>query len=208
LTYLEAHGGVVKTGRRLKSITFDGDRIAGLVFADGETAVGPDESVILTTPPWVAQDLIPELSAPDDFRAIVNGHFKIAPPAGAPAIIGVIGGTVEWIFTFEDRVSITISGADRLVDLDRQGLAERIWAEVATVLGLPTALPQWQIVKEKRATFAATVEQDRKRPPAATRWRNLFLAGDWTQTGLPATIEGAVRSGFKAAELASAAASV
>jgi len=205
LAYLQDHGSVVKTGRRLKSIGFDGDRIASLSFADGEVAVAAGETVILATPPWTAQDLIPGLSAPDDFRAIVNAHFKIVPPAGASPIIGVIGGTVEWIFTFEDRVSVTISGADRLVDLDRQVLAERIWAEVAQVLDMPTALPPWQIVKEKRATFAATVEQDAKRPAAMTQWRNLILAGDWTQTGLPATIEGAVRSGFKAAGLAMAA---
>ena len=67
---------------------------------------------------------------------------------------------------------------------------------------LPAALPKWQIVKEKRATFAATPAQDAKRPPAKTRWRNVFLAGDWTQTGLPATIEGALRSGETAAALA------
>jgi uncharacterized protein with NAD-binding domain and iron-sulfur cluster len=75
-------------------------------------------------------------------------------------------------------------------------------------LGMPMALPPWQIVKEKRATFAATVEQDAKRPAAKTAWTNLVLAGDWTQTGLPATIEGAIRSGFKAADLAMRAASV
>ncbi|HUO55056.1 MAG TPA: FAD-dependent oxidoreductase, partial [Rhodoblastus sp.] len=52
---------------------------------------------------------------------------------------------------------------------------------------------------EKRATFAATPAQDALRPGAETQWRNLVLAGDWTQTGLPATIEGAVRSGVRAA---------
>jgi uncharacterized protein with NAD-binding domain and iron-sulfur cluster len=67
--------------------------------------------------------------------------------------------------------------------------------------GLPEALPPWQIVRERRATFAATPAQDAKRPGAVTRWRNLVLAGDWTDTGLPATIEGAIRSGNRAAEL-------
>ena len=73
----------------------------------------------------------------------------------------------------------------------------------AAVLGLPeTAMPPWQIVKEKRATFAATPEQNAKRPGPVTPYKNVFLAGDWTQTGLPATLEGAVRSGYRAAELA------
>jgi hydroxysqualene dehydroxylase len=91
-----------------------------------------------------------------------------------------------------------------LVDTDRAELAAFFWADIAAIHGLPATLPPWQIVKEKRATFAATPAQDAKRPLAATRWRNLFLAGDWTATGLPATIEGALRSGVTAAGLARA----
>jgi hypothetical protein len=202
VAYIAANGGSVNLGRRLRSMTFDGARVATLGFADGEAPVAPDAAVILATPPWTAQDLLPDLTAPDQFRAIVNGHFKFAPPPSTPAMVGVIGGVVEWVFAFPDRISVTVSGADHLVDQDRESLAARLWADVAAVHDLPSTLPEWQIVKEKRATFAATVEQDAKRPAAKTRWRNLMLAGDWTQTGLPATIEGALRSGFKAADLA------
>ncbi|MFX6311393.1 FAD-dependent oxidoreductase, partial [Acinetobacter baumannii] len=63
-------------------------------------------------------------------------------------------------------------------------------------------LPPWQIVRERRATFEATPEQNAMRPGTATDWKNLFLAGDWTDTGLPATIEGSIRSGDKAADMA------
>ena len=113
---------------------------------------------------------------------------------------GVLGGTAEWIFVFDDRISVTISGADRLVDLDREALARLLWSEVAQALDLGQAeRPAWQIVKERRATFAATPEQNALRPAAATQLTNLWLAGDWTQTGLPATIEGALRSGETAA---------
>jgi len=62
-------------------------------------------------------------------------------------------------------------------------------------------MPPWQIVRERRATLAALPEQNAKRPGAKTEWDNLVLAGDWTATGLPATIEGAIRSGNRAAEL-------
>ena len=116
-------------------------------------------------------------------------------------MLGLLHSTAEWVFAFPDRLSVTVSAADRLVDRDREDLARLFWAEVSAALGLDAPLPRWQIVKEKRATFAATPEQDAKRPPARTRWRNLFLAGDWTQTGLPATIEGAIRSGETAAGL-------
>ena len=88
------------------------------------------------------------------------------------------------------------------LDQDREDLAVRIWADVMKGLDIHAPLPPWQIVKEKRATFAATPAQDARRPGAKTQWRNLFLAGDWTQTGLPATIEGGLRSGEIAAALA------
>ena len=175
--------------------------MAALDFAGGREVLGPDDLVVLATPPWVASELLPGIVAPNEFRAIVNAHFKIAPPRGTSSMLGVIGGTAEWIFTFPDRVSVTVSGADAIVDRDREDLACTLWGDVAKVLGLPPVLPVWQIVKEKRATFAATPEQDALRPPAKTQWKNLVLAGDWTQTGLPATIEGALRSGFKAASL-------
>jgi hypothetical protein len=167
-----------------------------------ETQLGPKDSVVLAVPPWVAAELLPGLKAPTEHSAIVNAHYLIAPPKGVPAIIGLIGGTAEWVFAFPDRVSVTVSGADQLVDLDRESLARTLWRDVAAVHGLTPEMPPWQIVKEKRATFAATPEQDALRPNAATEYANLVLAGDWTQTGLPATIEGAIRSGHKAAELA------
>ena len=134
-------------------------------------------------------------------RGILNVHYRVVPPAGQPAILGVVNGEIEWLFAFPDRLSVTISNADRLIDRPREALAAKIWRETAELTGFSGPLPAWQIVKEKRATFAATPAQDAKRPPARTRYANVALAGDWTDTGLPATIEGAVRSGYKAAAL-------
>jgi len=153
-------------------------------------------------PPWIAPSLMPGLSAPSQYRAIVNAHFRIAPPKDFPLMIGVLGGTVEWLFAFPGRLSTTTSGADRLLEQSREDLASTIWQEVAAVTGLPADLPPWQVVRERRATFAATPAEDAKRPAAATKFSNLYLAGDWTDTGLPATIEGAIRSGNRAADLA------
>ncbi len=191
--------------RSLKAITQDGGRATSLTFSDGEIALDPGDRVVLAVAPAPARDLLPGLSVPDDFRAIVNAHFALPPgfdfKAHAP-MTGVIGGVAEWVFVFHDRISVTVSGADRIVDRDREDLARRLWSDVAQTLGLGAApLPAWQIVKEKRATFAATPEQDKKRPPARTTLGNLVLAGDWTRTGLPATIEGALRSGETAARL-------
>ena len=209
LVYIDGRGGEVRLGRRVRSLAFGHGRVVGLMLPDGLVEVGPQDSVVLAVPPWAAQELLPGLSAPDEFHAIVNAHYRIAPPANAEPIVGVIGGLAEWVFAFPDRLSVTISAADRLLDNDREELAKRIWQDVAVVHNLPREpLPPWQIVKERRATFAATPEQEAKRPRAATPWENLWLAGDWTDTGLPATLEGAVRSGRKAADLVLASTAV
>lgn len=201
LAFLAARGAPVRFADRLRAIRFEGSRAVALDF-DGEAqALGSDDFVLLAVPPWVAKDLLPGLETPDDFRGILNVHFRVSPPPDQPAILGVVNGEIEWLFAFPDRLSVTISNADRLIDSPREALAARIWREAASLTGLPDKLPPWQIVKEKRATFAATPTQDAKRPPARTRHDNLVLAGDWTATGLPATIEGAVRSGYKAASI-------
>jgi uncharacterized protein with NAD-binding domain and iron-sulfur cluster len=96
---------------------------------------------------------------------------------------------------------VTISGADRLLQHSRDEIAKMIWHDVQSVAHVPAELPPWQIVRERRATFAATPSQNAKRPGVRTAWRNLALAGDWTDTGLPGTIESAVRSGTRAADL-------
>ena len=205
LAYLASKDVTVRLRRSLKGIERADGRAASLLFADGEVALGPDDRVVLAVAPAPAQGLLPELDAPDDFRAIVNGHFALPPGfdwTSAAPMTGLIGGVAEWVFVFHDRISVTVSGADRIVDRDREDLALRLWADVARTLNLgETPLPAWQIVKEKRATFAATPAQDAKRPPARTALSNLVLAGDWTQTRLPATIEGALRSGETAARL-------
>ncbi|MDB5427951.1 MAG: hypothetical protein JWR43_1926 [Phenylobacterium sp.] len=201
LDFLERHGARVRLQRRLLGLHTEGSLVRGLEFSDGRVDIGVEDRVVLAVPPWVATDLVPGLSAPDAFEGIVNGHFRLRPPSGAPPIMGVLNATVEWIFCFEDRISVTVSGANRLIGEPRESLANTLWRDVAEVLGLRHELPPWQVVKEKRATFAATVEQQRRRPSARTAFHNLVLAGDWTATGLPATIEGALRSGVRAADL-------
>ncbi len=202
LDYLAAQRSEVRFSQPVQAIVFDGVRATGLETADGPISLDPEDRVVVATPPWVTPTLVPGTSAPDAFNPIVNAHFKIAPPTGLSPMLGVIGGTAEWIFAFPDRISVTVSGAAALVDRDRDDLAAAFWGDIVRVHGLAPETPPFRIVKERRATFAATPEQDAKRPGAATRWPNLILAGDWTRTGLPATIEGSVRSGNTAAELA------
>jgi squalene-associated FAD-dependent desaturase len=201
IRHLQARGATIRFEHNLHALRFDGPRVSALDFGQDVVALSPDDAVVLAVPPFMAKTLVPGIDPPDEFRAIVNGHFAIAPPEGFPPMIGVINGTVEWIFAFPGRLSVTVSGADRLLAVSREELAATMWGEVAAVAGIADALPPWQIVRERRATFAALPAQNAKRPGAETQWENLVLSGDWTATGLPATIEGAIRSGNTAADL-------
>ena len=185
----------------MRAIEFADGRIDALAFDAGGESLAADEALVLAVTAPVATRLIAALRAPDEFRGIINAHFRTTAPATAPFFIGVIGGTVEWVFRKREVLSVTISAADRLMDTSAEELAARLWPEVRRAYDLPEMpLPPWQVVKERRATFAATPAQVARRPKAMSRWPNLVLAGDWTDTGLPATIEGAIRSGFAAAD--------
>ncbi|HKN30634.1 MAG TPA: hydroxysqualene dehydroxylase HpnE [Roseiarcus sp.] len=204
--FIAGKGGTVRLGDRLRDIRFEADRAVALVFESEPILLGRDDAVVVAIPPWGARVLLPGVEAPEEFRGIVNAHFLVPAPKRHPPILGVIGGLTQWLFAYRDRLSVTISAAGDLIEWSREALAESIWREVAELTGLAPALPPCRIVKEKRATFAATPAQDARRPPSRTQWSNVFLAGDWVQTGLPATIEGAVRSGREAASLALATA--
>ena len=200
-------GGTVNLGHELRQVLMAGESISMLEFVDDTIAVAPRDVVVLAVPPRSAAAILPGLKTPTKFRAIVNAHFRYDPPDNMPPMMGVIGGLIEWLFAFHQRLSITISDADRLVNVPREQLARDIWRDICKAAGISNEvaegpLPPWQIVRERRATFEATPEQNAMRPGTATDWKNLFLAGDWTDTGLPATIEGSIRSGDKAADMA------
>ena len=198
---LQEKGASIRFGHELREFAMSADGVGQLKFGDDTVALEPGDAVVMAVPPRAASSLLPELQTPSKFRAIVNAHFRFDPPKDMPPILGVVGGLVEWLFAFPQRLSVTVSNADRLVDMPREELAQAIWRDICKAGGVRGELPPWQIVRERRATFEATPEQNALRPGASTNWKNLFLAGDWTNTGLPATIEGSVRSGNRAADL-------
>ncbi len=211
VAWLAGRGVAVEHGRRLRSLAFGERRATTLAFADDTVALGPGDRVVLALPVQAARALVPDLSTPGDGETILNAHFVLPPdPADARAdapvgFVGVLGGTAHWVFRRGDIASVTVSAAGDLDDADPEALARTLWRETAAALGRPAGeagvVPPHRLIRERRATFAQDPADIARRPPAATRWSNLVLAGDWTDTGLPATLEGAATSGHTAAAL-------
>ena len=197
VAWLQARGCLMTTGRRVAALRTEAGRVSDLATTDGPM---PVEAVVLAVPPWVAADLLPGQRLPTAFQAILNIHFRVEADRGLTGFIGLIGGTAEWVFVKHGHVSVTISAANRMVEQDAETIARAVWPDVQAALNLREPMPDWRVVKERRATIAATAEQERLRPGPRTALGNLVLAGDWTATGLPGTIEGAIRSGRTAAE--------
>lgn len=198
------HGGTtIRLGSRLREIVPapGGARVQTLNFVDGSVALDANHAVIVALPPEVAPAIVPGLRAPTRFAASANVHFAHEAAFGAAPLTALVNGTSSWLFGFDGRLSVSLNAAERVLDMPHDALASAVWAEVAQAANLPAApLPAWQVVTDRRAMFAALPDQETLRPGTRTRWNNLMLAGDWTATGLPPTIEGAIRSGQKAAD--------
>ncbi len=120
--------------------------------------------------------------------------------------------TIQWMFNKSEGryVQVVVSASRKLVEMSRAEIIALALRELAEFFPIvrEARLENAHVVKEVRATFSARPELESRRPPSRTGVPNLFLAGDWTRSGWPATMEGAVRSGYLAAEAMSAAAGV
>lgn len=206
LAYLETKGAYIAFGARLRTVerSADGNVVSGLEFADRRVALDPGDSVILALPASVAGDVLDDISPPKEHNTIVNVHFRLEKddrPDLPVNFLGIIGGTAEWLFLRGDIISVTVSAAEELAEKSTRDIIALIWKDIAKALDLSYSAPEKaRVVKEKRATFAQTPVSLQFRAKTDTATKNLKIAGDWTDTGVPATIEGAIRSGNAAAQ--------
>jgi squalene-associated FAD-dependent desaturase len=206
LRLLKEHDAEIRFSARIRGMRWADHRVTALHFPKGQLRIGEADAVVLALPPEACGEIWPEADPPADANAILNIHYRLDEPLTLPwdmPFVGVLGTETQWIYIRDNVLSLTISAAGAIADRPNWELANQLWGEVGRILGRSaTRLPAWRVIKERRATFAQTPDQAVRRAKTTTSLRNLFLAGDWTDTGLPATIEGAVQSGFKAASQA------
>ena len=146
---------------------------------------------------------------------MVSIHLWFDRPVLDEEFIGLIDSQIQWVFdksrlwkkdeTQAGALACITSGAYDLIDSSRDELIALAQRELGRFFPevRKAKLIHSRLIKERLATYSCTPEAERWRPDQKTSYENFFLAGDWTRTGLPATIEGAVTSGHRCAELIS-----
>jgi zeta-carotene desaturase len=183
------------------------------VVADGERHTA--DFYVCALPFERVAGVAPELGIqPERFEhsPITGIHMWFDRPVTALPHATLLDRTIQWMFNKSEGryLQIVVSASRSLVAMARADVIAMVHAELREFFPAVARarLEKVQVVKEVRATFSAAPAAEPLRPPASTAVPNLFLAGDWTRTGWPATMEGAVRSGYLAAEAISAAAGV
>jgi len=199
LAALAQAGAEIRFNKPLRELVVRDGSATELVFDDQTIVLSRRDAVILAAPWWIASRWLGLPELPDS--PIVNVHFRLAAPPeklANHAVLGMVGGTAQWVFRRDDILTAHTSAAAGLDERSNEEIAERFWSDISRALGLVGDPLAVRVVKEKRATLLHSPDTEAKRPHRR-QGENLLLAGDWTDTGLPCTIEGAIRSGNMAA---------
>ncbi len=203
-------GVETQLGRPVERVAVRDGAVAGVVVAG---ALFEADYVVLAVPPDRVPALAPELEldlTPFACVPITGIHLWFDRPVMDSPHAALLDGALHWVFNKAGgRYLLGVASASRgLVEMSRDDVVALALRELAEFFPRIAAarLERAHVVKELHATFSARPGLEAVRPVSETRIRNLFLAGDWTRTGWPATMEGAVRSGYLAAEAVTRAA--
>jgi squalene-associated FAD-dependent desaturase len=216
LAYLRARGCEVRLGEPARALDVTGTQITGITLKSGETLRA--DAVVSAVPPHAFLDLLPgnwpahpvyQDIARLRTSPIVNLWFTTDRAPFSEPFIGLVGGPLHWMFNRsqiegsvggEVLLNCTISGARACIDDPPEALQDLLRAELERYFpGRVPTIRQFRAIKEKRATISHAAGTYHCRPETLGPIRGLYMAGDWTRTGLPATIESAVQSGHDAA---------
>jgi squalene-associated FAD-dependent desaturase len=221
-SFIEDRGGEVRLNADVAEIEFEGDRATGVTLRSGERIEA--HAVISAIPYFALGRMLPAEVAAAHFPNL--DRFKSAPivsinlwydePITDLEFAGLLDSPIEWVFNKNainqsgeleragrQHLALVISGAHETATWPREELIALADAQIKRFF--PAARGQRPshafVVREYDATISHTVGTAKLRPSSRTRFDNFFLAGDWTATGLPATIEGAVQSGQECARI-------
>jgi len=213
--FIQQHGGKVRLESKVTDLQISNNQITGVSLNNEEIQAS---HVVMATPAEITRQLLRDESTsaeliPDfEYEPICTVYLQYPEAVRLPTLMtGFINATSHWAFdhtiihqpghehTSTSVIAITISGPGQHMKLDNLTLANQVHQELQQVVGQIPVFSQYQVIREKKATFSCQVGIQKIRPSSKTPIKGLYLAGDYTDTGYPATLEGAVKSGFLAA---------
>ncbi len=215
--YIEERGGRVILGQKTEELLLERKRIGGARLADGSILQGewyvcavPHEMLLTVIPPSLRSDPFFRRANKLTTTPIVNIHLWYDRPVMDLDFAAFINSEAQWVFNKSKMwhlagdgqyLDVSLSGARHYIDLPKEELIERFTGELRRLFprARQARVERCLVVKQRQATFAAVAGSGKYRLPCRTPIENLFLAGDWTATGWPATMESAVRSGVACA---------
>jgi squalene-associated FAD-dependent desaturase len=218
LHYIESKGGRVFLQCGVEELMCEGARVRAVRCSDGTRH---EAKTFVSAVPWHSiSGLLPSTEPSVKFAAamtasaILSVNLWFDRQVIDRGFVALLDSRVQWVFNKSKLhrdsagagqcLALTVSGANRFVDMEPREIVELVCGELRAVFPQVSSarLVHSVVLKEKRATFSQTPRAEFLRPGCTTSLTNFFLAGDWTNTGYPATIEGAVMSGRNAATAA------
>jgi squalene-associated FAD-dependent desaturase len=198
ISFINKNGGEISFYETVTSLEFSRNKLSAVCTS--KRKITDFDYVISALPLYALKRILssekqfafPEL----EYSSILSMHLWLNNNTLKEKFYGLIDSPVHWVFNHNKYITIVISDADKLVFKSREELYCLISNELDKYLGIKQEdISSYKVIKEKRATFIPSNAILKHRPGPETAYRNFLLAGDWTNTGLPATIEGAVKSG-------------
>lgn len=202
--YIRNNDGKINLSESVKEIKIQHQRVTAVLTEKNKYE---DFDFVISAIPLYALEKIFRKESLDikcefQYPTILNIHIWLKDFKMDEEFFGLLNSQLHWIFNKGNHINVVVSDADELSSKSNDEIIQLVKSELYRFLGVKEdQIIRYKIIKEKRATFLPGVESNFSRPDAQTKIENLLLAGDWTNTGLPATIEGAAKSGFVAANI-------
>lgn len=207
---IRSRGGRLRLNERVLGLTSEATRVTGVRSRHGEHTA---DHVIVALPPRACAALLDDRAALAPLAAqlaafehepICTAYLRVSGLSLAAPMTGLVATRGQWLFDLRHCgkpgwVAVVISGPGEHMNLGNEQLLAVLASEIAELFGAAARVAEGFVIREKRATFSCRVGINAQRPGARTELAGLWLAGDFTATGYPATLEGAVRSGVGAA---------
>jgi squalene-associated FAD-dependent desaturase len=204
--FIRNNGGIISLSEKAEGF----DILQGEVkkIRTNKREIRDFDFVISTVPLHSLSRLLPKADAyissfPEiNYSSILSLHIKITQNNLTGRFYAFLSSPVHWVFNHGDYISVVISNAYEFSSMEKEKIFLLIKKEISRYLGIKeTAFGSYRVINEKRATFVPDFPFIENRPNSGTKLSNFYIAGDWTNTGLPSTIESAVKSGKLVSEL-------